>query len=102
MTTAIVALFGIFNLVGGVIGYVKAKSLPSLIAGIISGIVLLACVPGIRQGSRTASVLVLVVALLLGGRFLGTWLKKKKVMPDLIIVIFSVVTLLTIGTTLFK
>ncbi len=103
MTAAIVALFGIFNIVGGVIGYVKVKSVPSLVAGIVSGaVLLLVCAPAILGGSESAAIIAAVIAFLLGGRFLITWFKKKKVMPDLIIVILSGLTLLAIGISLLK
>lgn len=102
MTATIVALFGIFNIVGGVIGYVKVKSVASLVAGIVSGAILLVCAPLIQRGSEPAAIVAAVTALLLGGRFLVTWFKKKKIMPDLIIVLLSGLTLLAIGISLLK
>ena len=40
-TAAVVAaLYGIFSLAGGIIGYVKAKSTASLVAGSLSGVLL--------------------------------------------------------------
>ena len=41
LAITVVAFYGMFNLVGGGIGYLKAKSRASLIAGSISGILLL-------------------------------------------------------------
>ena len=102
MTIAIVAFFGLFSLVGGIIGFFKAKSLASLIAGTISGLVLLASAYGISQGYQFATILSLVVAVLLGGRFLGTWIKKRKVMPDLLMVILSVITIISVAFSIFK
>ena len=89
----IVAAYGAFSLVGGVIGYLKAKSAASLIAGGVSGMVLLVCAYGIGQGSRTAILGSLAVALGLGGRFLSTWLKNRRVMPDLLMILFSAATI---------
>jgi len=102
MTSAIVAVFGIFNLIGGIIGYVKVKSVPSLVAGVLSGVILLFSAYGIAGGSRAAAISALIISLLLGGRFLGTWIKKRKVMPDLLIVILSAATLLAVGVSLVK
>ncbi len=95
--TVVVAIYGAFSLVGGVIGYVKAKSRASLIAGSVSGILLLACAYGLRQGSRAAAIGALVIALLLGGRFAGTWRRNHRVMPDLLMILLSLATLLAIG-----
>lgn len=86
-------LYGIFSLAGGVIGFVKAKSKASLIAGTISGLALLASAYGMGQGSRPAAAASLVIAFLLGARFLGTWHKNHRLMPDLLMVLFSASTL---------
>jgi len=97
LAVAVVGLFGLFSLVGGAIGYFKAKSGASLIAGTVSGLILLACAAGIARGQRLASIVSLIVALLLGGRFLGTWWKNHRVMPDGIMVVLSLLTLLAVG-----
>ena len=41
VAAAVVALYGMFSITDGVIGYLKAKSKASLIAGSISGALLL-------------------------------------------------------------
>ena len=102
MASGIVTIYGVFSLVGGVIGYVKARSLASLMAGSLSGAILLVCAYGIGQGSRTALIGSALVALLLGGRFVGTWRKKRRLMPDLIMVVLSGATLITVGLSLVK
>lgn len=102
ISTWIVGIFGLFSLAGGIIGYVKAQSMASLIAGSISGILLLACAFGMKQGIRGASYGALLVAVLLGGRFLGTWLQHHKFMPDLVMVVLSAATLISVTATLFK
>ena len=96
----VIASYGIFNVAGGVIGYLKAKSRISLVAGSVSGALLLLCAYGIGQGSRTALLGTLVIAFALGARFLGTWIKKRRVMPDLLMVLFSAATLLVAGLLL--
>ena len=101
-TVMIVAAYGIFNGVGGVIGYLKAKSTVSLVAGSISGVLLLLCAYGIRQGSRAALLGSLAIAFALGMRFLGTYLKKRRVMPDLLMVLLSAATLLAVGLVLLR
>ena len=102
ITTLINAAFGAFSLIGGIIGYVKAKSAASLIAGSGSGILLLLCAYKISQGSHTALLSSLGIALALGGRFLCTWLKNRRVMPDLLMALFSAATLVADGLLLLR
>ena len=96
----VVALYGIVSLVGGVIGYVKAKSIASLIAGTISGVLLLLCAYGIGQGVRAAAIGSVVIAAALGGRFAGTWRRTRRVMPDLVMAILGLCTLLVVAARL--
>ena len=97
---AVVAAYGVFSVVGGVIGYVKAKSAASLVAGVASGALLLLCAYGIAQDNRTAALGSLVIAVALGARFVGTWRKKRRVMPDALMVLFSAATVLAVGSAL--
>ena len=102
VAVVVVMVLGLFSLVGGVIGYVKAESKASLIAGLISGVVLLGCAFGIAKGNRIASLVSLGIAFLLGGRFFGTWLKKRRLMPDLLMILFSLATLIVVGIKLIR
>ncbi len=96
LAAIVVAIYGLFTLIGGFIGYLKAGSRASLIAGGISGIVLLSCVYGLIWASTAAAGLSLAVALVLGVRFLGTWSKKRRVMPDLLMVVLSALAAVTV------
>ncbi len=96
LASVVVAFYGFFTLVGGVIGYVKAKSTASLIAGLTSGLVLLACAYGITKGGRAPLAVAALVSLLLGGRFIGTWLTHHRLMPDLLMIVFSSLSLAAI------
>jgi len=100
IAVTVVACYGIFSGVGGVMGYLKAKSKASLIAGSISGALLLLCAYGIGKGSRSALFGSCAIALALGARFFGTWLKKRRFMPDLFMVLLSAATLITVGLLL--
>ena len=102
ITVVVVGLFGLFSLVGGLIGYFKAGSMASLLAGSLSGLILLVSAYGVSKGNQFFAYLALVVALLLGGRFFMTLIKGFKIMPDLLMVILSVATIIMVGIYLFK
>lgn len=63
-------LYGLVALTGGIIGFVKAGSLASLIAGGISGLILIACAAFIPRRPKPALIVALVVGVALVGRFL--------------------------------
>jgi uncharacterized membrane protein (UPF0136 family) len=62
-------LYGLVALTGGIIGFVKAGSLASLIAGGISGLLLIACAVFVPRKPKPALIVALVVSLGLVGRF---------------------------------
>jgi uncharacterized membrane protein (UPF0136 family) len=82
-------LYGILLIVGGVMGYVKARSVPSLVAGSVCGFI--ALLLGYRYtwhfAPHAAFVLALVLIFLMGRRYLRT----RKAMPALLIVVMSVI-----------
>jgi uncharacterized membrane protein (UPF0136 family) len=82
-------IYGILLIVGGLMGYVKAKSRPSLIAGLVCGF--LALFLGYDYtwhfAPHVALVLSLVLIFLMGRRYLRT----RKAMPALLIVVLSMV-----------
>jgi uncharacterized membrane protein (UPF0136 family) len=86
-------LFGVLTIAGGVMGFVKAKSRPSLIAGSISGIALLGAgyLVGTGTSTRVGLFLGLVVSFALAGRFVGTFRKSKKIMPAGLMAVLGIV-----------
>src|SRR5665213_781529 len=75
-------VFGVLTIAGGVMGFVKAKSTPSLVAGGIAGALLL--VAGYLIGTTNVQAglrLAIVDCLALEGRFVPAFVKTKKLMP---------------------
>jgi uncharacterized membrane protein (UPF0136 family) len=65
IAAGLAALYGVVSLVGGIIGYVKANSVESLIAGGISGILLLVCAGLVFRKSCVALGCIIAVSIAL-------------------------------------
>jgi uncharacterized membrane protein (UPF0136 family) len=76
-------VFGVFSVAGGVIGFKKAGSKASLIAGGVCGALLLGAA-GCLAGGLTGVGLLLGggTSALLAGRFVPAYLKTRKLMPQ--------------------
>lgn len=74
-------IFGALTIAGGVIGYVKAGSLPSIIAGSITGILLLVAAWLIPEHRAAGLATALIVSLLLAGQFVPKFLRTGAAMP---------------------
>ena len=85
----ILYIYGILLIVGGAMGYIKARSVPSLVAGLVCGFIALFL--GYRYvwhfAPHAAFILALVLIFLMGRRYLNT----RKAMPALLIVVMSVI-----------
>ncbi len=85
-------MFGVLAIVGGVIGFVKAQSKASLIAGGISGLLLIVGAVLIANGSLTAGlILSQAISLILALRFVPAFLKTRGWMPSGMMSILSVI-----------
>ncbi len=87
--------FGAVTFLLGFLGYVRSKSVASAYAGGVSGILLIAAglmawkrehVAGMNYGYLVG----LIVSVLLLGRFLPAFLKKKKIYPAGIMVVLCI------------
>jgi len=83
-------VFGLFTLVGGVMGYVKAKSTISLVAGIVCGLGLFAAAFLIHVTLIGALVVGLLVCTALAGKFVPDFIHKKAVFPGGVMALLSI------------
>ena len=84
-------LFGVLAIAGGIVGFAKAKSRPSLIAGSASGLLLLLAGYLVGTASARAGLLLgLVVSLALAGRFVPGFTKSRKLMPAGLMALLSI------------
>jgi uncharacterized membrane protein (UPF0136 family) len=95
-------VFGVLTIAGGVMGFVKAKSKPSLIAGGVSGVGLLVAGYLASAGSmaRTGLIVGLIISLALAGRFIGAFRKSKKLMPAGLMALLGLVGVALTGLAL--
>lgn len=77
IAVGIVAGYGVLSLVGGVIGYVKAKSKASLIAGGVSGLVLIGSAVLATTAPVAGFVLASLVSVALVARFAKSAIAKR-------------------------
>ncbi|MDP9097375.1 MAG: hypothetical protein M3N48_00065 [Verrucomicrobiota bacterium] len=84
-------IFGLLTIVGGVIGYVKAGSTASIVAGAISGIALIVAAYLLPRNVALGLILAGVVSVALAGKFIPDFMKAGKVMPAGLMAILSVI-----------
>ncbi len=84
-------LFGVLTIAGGIVGYVKAGSVASIIAGSITGVLLLVAAFLLRQHRAVGLATALVISLLLAVQFVPKFLQTGRVMPAGMMSILSVI-----------
>ena len=84
-------IFGLLTIVGGVIGYVKAGSTASIIAGSIAGILLLIAALLLPGKLALGLALAVVISIALAGRFIPAFIKTGRLMPAGLMSVLSVI-----------
>jgi uncharacterized membrane protein (UPF0136 family) len=87
--------YAVLMIVGGIAGYVEAKSVISLIAGVVCGLIALAGGIYLTSNPTVGLVLGIVAALLAGGGMGPRYMKsqEKKLWPGGIVLVASALTL---------
>jgi uncharacterized membrane protein (UPF0136 family) len=88
-------VFAVLTIVGGVIGFVKAKSLASIISGSISAAVLVAAsIMLYEKRPILAGVIALCVSVLLAGKFVPDFMHKKALVPAGLMAVLSLASII--------
>ena len=74
-------VFGLLTIAGGIVGYLKAGSVASIIAGAITGILLLVAAFLLPEHRAAGLATAFIVSLLLAAQFIPKFLRTGKVMP---------------------
>ena len=86
-------VFGALTIIGGIVGYVKAGSVPSIIAGAITGLLLIIAAAILPEHRAAGLATAFIVSLLLAGQFVPKLIRTGKVMPAGMMSILSVIGL---------
>lgn len=89
-------IYGLLTIVGGVIGYVSKGSKPSIIAGTVSGLLLLVSAYLLPQKQTVGLIIALVISLLLAAQFVPKLLHGGKMMPAGLMSILSVLGIIVV------
>ncbi len=86
-------IFGVLTIAGGVLGFVKAGSAVSIIAGSISGILLIAAAFLLPDHLGAGLAIGFIVSLLLAAQFIPKFIRIGKAMPAGMMSILSLIGL---------
>jgi len=84
-------IFGLLTIAGGIMGYVKAGSVASIIAGAITGILLLVAAFLLPEHRVAGLATALVVSLVLAAQFAPKFIRTGRVMPAGMMSVLSVI-----------
>ncbi|HEX9653226.1 MAG TPA: TMEM14 family protein [bacterium] len=98
MAAYVVLVYGVLVIAGGVMGYAKAKSTPSLISGGLFGVIVIIAALLMLQGNPVGIYVSLAAAFLLLIFFSRRFSTTKKFMPAGLMMALSLITVLTLLT----
>jgi uncharacterized membrane protein (UPF0136 family) len=84
-------IFGVLTIAGGIVGYVKAGSVASIIAGVITGVLLLVAAFLLPQHAIIGLITAGIVSLLLAAQFAPKFVRTGRVMPAGLMSVLSVI-----------
>ena len=84
-------IFGVLTIAGGIMGYVKARSVVSVIAGTTTGILLIVAGLVLPDHRELGLVLALLTSAILAAQFIPRALRTRRFMPGGMMSILSVI-----------
>src|ERR1700746_205336 len=84
-------VFGLLTIAGGIIGYVKAGSMASIIAGSITGVLLLVAAFLLPEHRAIGLATAFIISLLLAAQFVPKFIQTGRIMPAGTMSILSVI-----------
>ena len=84
-------VFGVLTIAGGIVGYLKAGSVVSVIAGSISGILLLLAAWLMPEHQAAGLIVAGLISVLLAGQFVPKFFKTYRIMPAGLMSVLSVI-----------
>ena len=87
-------VFGVLTIAGGIMGYVKAGSVASIIAGSVTGVLLLVAAFLLPEHRAEGLATALIVSLLLAAQFIPKFLRTGRLMPAGMMSILSAIGLI--------
>src|SRR5437867_11939491 len=74
-------VFGVLTIAGGIIGYVKAGSVASIVAGPVTGVLLLVAAYLLPEHRAAGLATAFIISLLLAAQFVPKFLRAGRQMP---------------------
>ena len=93
---SVLSLYAGLLIVGGLIGFFKARSMPSLVAGLTSGILAGGCVAVSGSNRLLGYGLGLALALVMGVIFALRYTRTRKVMPSGMLALVSLAVVIAL------
>jgi uncharacterized membrane protein (UPF0136 family) len=84
-------VFGVLTIAGGIVGYVKAGSMASIIAGSITGVLLLVAAFLLPEHRAIGLATAFIISLLLAAQFAPKFIRTGRAMPAGMMSILSLI-----------
>lgn len=97
MAAYVTFIYGVLVTAGGILGYAKKRSVPSLVMGGLFGLVVIACAILMFQENVLGAQVALGVSVFLAAFFAVRFWQSKKFMPAGLMVILSVIAAATLA-----